>query len=95
MAGGALVARGVAAVGVVNIFVGFRVLPQGEDAVGIFRQTLPQRIYFSLWGSDTLIDWMGPFAEPAGPLDMQVDWVAYTAPGDKCQFPESIACTLN
>ncbi|HZY49671.1 MAG TPA: family 16 glycosylhydrolase [Devosia sp.] len=56
-------------------------------------QTLPQRIYFSLWGSDTLIDWMGPFAEPAGPLDMQVDWVAYTAPGDKCLFPQSITCS--
>jgi endo-1,3-1,4-beta-glycanase ExoK len=55
-------------------------------------QSQPQRIYFSLWGSDTLTDWMGPFADP-GPVKMQVDWVAYTAPGDKCLFPDSITCT--
>ena len=55
-------------------------------------QTQPQRIYFSLWGSDTLTDWMGPFTDP-GTISMQVDWVAYTAPGDKCLFPESITCS--
>jgi endo-1,3-1,4-beta-glycanase ExoK len=54
-------------------------------------QTQPQRIYFSLWSSDKLTDWMGPFADP-GTVDMQVDWVAYTAPGDKCLFPQSITC---
>ena len=53
--------------------------------------TQPQRIYFSLWGSDTLTDWMGPFTDP-GTVSMQVDWVAYTAPGDKCLFPESLTC---
>ncbi len=55
-------------------------------------QTQPQRIYFSLWSSDTLTDWMGPFSDP-GTVKMQVDWVAYTAPGDKCLFPESITCS--
>jgi endo-1,3-1,4-beta-glycanase ExoK len=55
-------------------------------------QTLPQRIYFSLWGSDTLTDWMGPFTDP-GTIKMQVDWVAYTAPGEKCLFPQSITCS--
>lgn len=55
-------------------------------------QTQPQRIYFSLWGSDTLTDWMGPFADP-GTVEMQVDWVAYTAPGAKCLFPQSITCS--
>ena len=55
-------------------------------------QTQPQRIYFSLWSSDTLTEWMGPFADP-GTVNMQVDWVAYTAPGDKCLFPESITCS--
>jgi endo-1,3-1,4-beta-glycanase ExoK len=55
-------------------------------------QTQPQRIYFSLWGSDKLTDWMGPFVDP-GTVSMQVDWVAYTAPGEKCLFPQSITCT--
>lgn len=55
-------------------------------------QSLPQKIYFSLWGTDTLTDWMGPFVDP-GTIKMQVDWVAYTAPGEKCLFPQSITCS--
>jgi endo-1,3-1,4-beta-glycanase ExoK len=37
---------------------------------------------------------MGKFAYTK-PTSLEVDRFAYTAPGDKCQFPESIACTLN
>lgn len=54
----------------------------------------PQRTFFSLWGSDTLSEWMGRFKAPTGKISMQVDWVAYTAPGDKCQFPQSLVCKL-
>lgn len=59
------------------------------------RPVNPQKIMFSLWGSDTLTEWMGTFIEPKGPLIMEVDWVAYTRPGDACQFPESLVCKLN
>lgn len=52
----------------------------------------PQKIFFSLWGSDTLNEWMGVFSPPAEPVTMQVDRVAYTAPGDTCQFEGSVAC---
>ena len=52
----------------------------------------PQRIFFSLWGSDTLTEWMGPFEPPAGPIAMQVDWVGFTAMGESCAFPESVLC---
>jgi endo-1,3-1,4-beta-glycanase ExoK len=51
-----------------------------------------QSIFFSLWGSETFTEWMGPFVEPPGPLIMTVDWVAYTAPGETCLFPESVTC---
>ncbi len=54
----------------------------------------PQKIFFSLWGTDTLKGWMGQFAY-RGPTAMRVDRVAFTAPGDACQFPESIACQQN
>jgi endo-1,3-1,4-beta-glycanase ExoK len=54
----------------------------------------PQKIFFSLWGSDTLDDWMGVFADPGRKLTMQVDWVAFTALGEECQFPESVACSI-
>lgn len=52
----------------------------------------PQKIYLSLWGSDTLTDWMGPFREPQGPKQMDIDWVAYTALGEPCAFGESVLC---
>ncbi len=54
----------------------------------------PSKIYMSLWGSDILKSWMGAFVEPAGPVAAEIERVAYTAPGDACQFPESVACKL-
>ncbi|WFU12451.1 glycoside hydrolase family 16 protein (plasmid) [Rhizobium sp. CB3090] len=57
--------------------------------------THAQKIFFSLWGTDTLSGWMGKFAYGGAPATMQIDRVAFTAAGDKCQFPESIACKLN
>jgi endo-1,3-1,4-beta-glycanase ExoK len=53
-----------------------------------------QGIFFSLWGTDKLKDWMGTFAYTQ-PTSMEIDRVAFTAAGDGCQFPESIVCTLN
>lgn len=52
----------------------------------------PQRIFFSLWGTDTLTDWMGVMTPPTGPIAMEVDWVAFTAQGESCAFPESVLC---
>lgn len=54
----------------------------------------PQKIYFSLWGTETLNDWMGPFVAPDRPKRMEIDWVAFTAPGEPCQFPDSVLCAL-
>jgi len=54
--------------------------------------THEQNVFFSLWGSDTLTEWMGPFVAPAAPVSMQLDWFGYTAPGESCLFPQSITC---
>lgn len=54
----------------------------------------PQKIFASLWGTDTLKDWMGKF-EYAGSVSMQVERIAYTAPDEKCLFPGSVTCALN
>ncbi|GAA2884711.1 endo-1,3-1,4-beta-glycanase ExoK [Aminobacter niigataensis] len=54
----------------------------------------PQKIFFSLWGTDTLREWMGAFSDPGKPVTMAVDRVAFTALGEPCQFKESVACTL-
>ncbi|HBF32375.1 family 16 glycosylhydrolase [Rhizobium sp.] len=53
-----------------------------------------QKIFLSLWGTDTLTDWMGPFSYTS-PQTMTIERVAFTALGEKCQFPQSVACTLN
>ncbi|RWA77615.1 MAG: glycosyl hydrolase family protein [Mesorhizobium sp.] len=57
--------------------------------------TNPQKIFFSLWGSDKLTNWMGAFADPGREVNMQVKRIAFTALGQPCQFPESLACSIN
>ncbi len=52
----------------------------------------PQKIYFSHWGTEKLVDWMGPFTIPEGPVVMDIDWTAFTPSGADCQFPESLLC---
>jgi endo-1,3-1,4-beta-glycanase ExoK len=54
--------------------------------------THASKIFVSLWGSDTLKSWMGPFSDPGAPVTAEIDRVAFTALGDTCQFPQSIAC---
>lgn len=51
-----------------------------------------QKVYASLWGSDTLTDWMGRFVAPTAPVAMEIDWIAFTAEGEACQFPASVLC---
>ncbi len=53
-----------------------------------------QKLYLSHWSSGTLTDWMGPFKDPGRPLQMEIDWIAWTAPQDACQFDGSILCAL-
>lgn len=54
----------------------------------------PQKMYFSLWGTETLNDWMGPFDSPTRPKRMEIDWVAYTSLGEPCQFDDSVLCKI-
>ena len=56
--------------------------------------THAQRIYLSLWGSDSFTDWMGPFVDPGQKVVAEYDWVAFTPLGSPCQFAASIACDL-
>ena len=57
--------------------------------------TNSQRIFFSLWGSDKLTNWMGAFTDPGNKVTMEVKRVAFTALGQPCQFPESLACSIS
>lgn len=52
------------------------------------------KIYLSLWGTDTLTDWLGQFIAPAGPIAMEVERVAFTRLGEPCQFLGSVACDI-
>ncbi|TPK97103.1 MULTISPECIES: glycoside hydrolase family 16 protein [unclassified Mesorhizobium] len=57
--------------------------------------THSQKIFFSLWGSDKLANWMGAFVDPGSKVTMEVKRVAFTALGQPCQFPESLACSIS
>ncbi|MGP3696207.1 family 16 glycosylhydrolase [Rhodobacter sp. NSM] len=60
-------------------------------------ETLPvtaQKIFFSHWSTDVLTEWMGAYEAPRKPVALEVDWVSWTAPGEECQFPESVLCHL-
>jgi len=63
-----------------------------HEASGEGLPEMPQRLYLSHWGSETLTDWMGPFDPPDGPRVMEVDWVAFTALGEPCAFAASVLC---
>ena len=52
------------------------------------------KVYFSHWGSDAFVNWMGPYERPDGPVAMEVERFAYTPEGVECAFPESILCKL-
>ncbi|MEM1430865.1 MAG: family 16 glycosylhydrolase [Pseudomonadota bacterium] len=51
-----------------------------------------QKLYLSLWSTDTLIAWMGTFDPASAPQVLEVDWVAYTADGEGCAFDGSVLC---
>lgn len=57
--------------------------------------THPQKIFFSLWGSDNMTGWMGRFQDPESPVTLTVDRVAFTPLGEACQFKGSLACTIH
>jgi endo-1,3-1,4-beta-glycanase ExoK len=50
------------------------------------------KIFLSLWGTDTMTSWLGEFVDPGAPIAMEVDYVAYTAAGEDCKFPQSVLC---
>lgn len=54
---------------------------------------VPGQLFLTLWaGSDRINDWLGRFTYPGKPIYAEVDWVAYTRPGERCLFPQSISC---
>ncbi|MEL7213946.1 MAG: family 16 glycosylhydrolase [Pseudomonadota bacterium] len=52
----------------------------------------PQKLYLSLWSTETLKDWMGVFEAADAPQTLEVDWVAFTAAGEPCAFDQSVLC---
>jgi endo-1,3-1,4-beta-glycanase ExoK len=59
---------------------------------GTPRPSEEQKIYASLWGSETFVDWMGPFDAGAVPMQLEIDWIAFTRLGEPCAFPQSVLC---
>ncbi|HEY7689697.1 MAG TPA: family 16 glycosylhydrolase [Dongiaceae bacterium] len=54
----------------------------------------PGKIMISVWSGHGLDQWLGAFRYPGKPLAARYELIAYTKPGDPCQFPASIVCKL-
>ena len=55
----------------------------------------PAKIYLNVWiGGTFLHGWAGHFRYPGSPIDANIERVAFTAEGDPCQFPGSLACQV-
>ncbi|WP_349370889.1 family 16 glycosylhydrolase [Salinarimonas sp.] len=53
----------------------------------------PSKIFASIFnGTEPMQDWLGRFDYPGEPLVARIARIAYTAPGEPCQFEGSIAC---
>lgn len=63
-----------------------------HEATGADLPQPPQKVYLSHWNSRSFADWMGPFEDPGRPLELLVDWVAFTPAGEGCQFEGSVLC---
>jgi len=52
----------------------------------------PGSLFLSLWSGASQEDqWLGPFRYTE-PVTAEVAWAAFTPPGTKCPFPQSISC---
>jgi endo-1,3-1,4-beta-glycanase ExoK len=63
-----------------------------REARGPDIPTIPQKVFFSLWSTGMLTDWLGPLDYPGQPIVMEVDRFAYTPEGAPCAFDGSLAC---
>ena len=51
-----------------------------------------QKLYLSLWSTDSLVAWMGRFDPASAPQVLAVDWVGFTPAGSGCAFEQSVLC---
>ncbi len=53
----------------------------------------PGQFFLSLWmGAGPAEAWLGKFIDPRPAISADVDWIAFTAPGERCAFPQSLSC---
>jgi endo-1,3-1,4-beta-glycanase ExoK len=64
-----------------------------RTATGGAQPKTPGQLFLSLWmGSNKTESWLGKFVDPRTLITAEVDWIAYTAPGERCKFAQSVSC---
>lgn len=64
-----------------------------RTAEGGAQPKTPGQLFLSLWmGSPQFDSWLGKFDDTRLPITAEIDWIAYTAPGERCLFPQSLRC---
>lgn len=66
----------------IRFFVDGREMHRVDDPTKV--PSRPSKIFFSLWGTDTLTAWMGPFEASMRPRALVVDRVSFTPLGEAC-----------
>jgi endo-1,3-1,4-beta-glycanase ExoK len=65
-----------------------------RSATGSPLPVTPGQFFLTLWsGSSVNADWLGKLAPTTTSVLAEVEWAAYSAPGEKCLFPQSISCS--
>lgn len=55
--------------------------------------SVPGQFFLSLWsGSDGINAWLGKYDDMGKVVTAEIDWIGYTAPGERCRFKQSITC---
>ncbi len=53
----------------------------------------PGQFFLTLWMGATPVNaWLGKFVDPRPVITAEVDWIAFTAPGQRCTFAQSLSC---
>lgn len=64
-----------------------------RTATGAALPGVPGQFFLSLWMGATPVDaWLGKFVDERPAISAEVDWVAFTAPGERCRFAQSVSC---
>jgi endo-1,3-1,4-beta-glycanase ExoK len=67
-----------------------------RTAAALPQPSVAGQYFLTLWMGGAPADgWLGKFVDARPSISADVDWVAFTAPGERCAFAQSLSCTTH